>query len=383
MGKNSGIQCFNTLHYAQDQVKKREEEKLEKAKREEQLRQLLARRRATNVAASPRPATAANVQSKEEMNEFDVQRLKGLKLLLTKKKKGQTVQEKQEEFKKIQLEQNIAKLQNELQLLQQLDAAEAEMPENEQALLQLIASNDLGDELALQNGGGLLADEASALQSPLEKSRKETEERESLLSASDRALYEKLMKQKTPSDDEMRQCSMALQLMRYNKEMKEAEKKQKTEHIAALRKIQKDRQKEKDRQSLGLELMEKSAKEALELLNRKQRERQEKQLVGEFLHRNRDALSAQSASTPGDECDLAAYYADGGDECCEDDEEGGRGEEEDDYEADEAEYEMPAAPVKRRKNANAKAPAKKVAKHGKAALKSFDDDIKSLIAKLS
>lgn len=166
MGKNSGIQCFNTLHYAQDQVKKREEEKLEKAKREEQLRQLLARRRATNVAASPRPATAANVQSKEEMNEFDVQRLKGLKLLLTKKKKGQTVQEKQEEFKKIQLEQNIAKLQNELQLLQQLDAAEAEMPENEQALLQLIASNDLGDELALQNGGGLLADEASALQSP-------------------------------------------------------------------------------------------------------------------------------------------------------------------------------------------------------------------------
>ena len=285
MPKKGKVQCFDMKHYVTQKLA---------AEKAAEVKNMAA------TVASASPASSSNhlqVGKGKEMNEYDIQKLHGLKYMLSRKKAGATLQEKQRRQEDVQIAKELAALQK--QISKDEKSKSSELNEAQLAFL------------ANKQAEGEVIDERAFDPTILDESAVVSEASKNEPSKNDIAMYEALARRSEPTETELLQYRTALDLMHQERQLAEETKKEKQEVIKHLKELQKAREKNKAREKLGLELMENSAKKALKFIQERERAQKEKALIAEFKNRNKERFFQNvSPSLPPEEGEEEQEYYD-------------------------------------------------------------------------
>ena len=186
MPKKGKVQCFDMKHYVTQKLA---------AEKAAEVKNTVA----TVASASPAPSSNhLQVGKGKEMNEYDIQKLHGLKHMLSRKKAGATLQEKQRR-QDVQIAKELAALQK--QISKDEKSKSSELNEAQLAFL------------ANKQAEGEVIDERAFDPTTLDESAVVSEASKNEPSKNDIAMYEALARRSEPTKTELLQYRTALDLM--------------------------------------------------------------------------------------------------------------------------------------------------------------------------
>lgn len=278
MGKSKNIwsthiqpQALDTLHLA------RQKKKDEEAPATQQSSQQGGRLESSKA-----------IRGKKRRGEYDLRELEGLKYLFTKKRKGETLQEKRKAKQGKLIEKQIKLLRKQLRAADGDDLSslrEAQLAQIVRASKDTVDERD-GEEPILDEDESILLNEASAEEEEEGEEGEEEQsedESEEIDTEWNRQLLEKLQGKKLPTAQQKLDYSDLVQLFKQNEEEEKQDKRDKKRLLKNLQMAKRKNARERGRSRLNVELLEKSSAEALDLLKHKEEARREKKIMSTLL----------------------------------------------------------------------------------------------------